>query len=404
MTKKVFDGIKIADFTWVGAGPMTTKYLADHGAQVIRIESSAHPDLLRVTPPFKDGIPGLNRSAYCACFNNNKLGLGLDLNHPRAMEVVRRLVDWADIVAESFSPGTMARWGITYQDLSRIKPGIIMYSTSQQGQTGRHSRIGAYGTQLVALAGFTHLTGWPDRGPTGPYGPYTDAMVPPLGAAALAAALDYRRRTGRGLHIDLSQYETAINFLAPAMLDYTVNRRVQGREGNRNPDAAPHGIFPCKGDNRWCAIAVFTDNEWQALCNVADNSSWTADPGFSTLPLRKENETELEQLLAGWTVKYDAEELMNKLQAAGVPAGLVENGEDIHHDPQLEHRYYLWELEHLEIGKHYYERPPFKLSKTPAELNKAGPCLGEDTRYVCTEILGISEEQLTELSAEGVLE
>ena len=404
MTKKVFEGIRIADFTWVGAGPMTIKYLADHGAVVIHIETNTQPEALRITPPFKDGIPGLNRSAYQACFNNNKCGLSLNLNHPQAKEVLRRLIDWADIIAESYSPGTMARWGLAYEDLAKIRPDIIMYSTSQQGQTGRHSRIAAYGTQLVSLAGFTYLTGWPDRGPTGPYGPYTDTPTPPLGAAAIAAALDYRRRTGRGVHIDLSQYEAGINFLAPVILDYTVNRHVQGAQGNRCSYAAPHGIFPCKGDDHWCAIAVFTDAEWQALCNGMGNPGWTREPRFGTLLGRKKNEDELEQLLAHWTIDCDARELMYKLQKLGVPAGVVENGEDIQSEPQLVHRHYLWELDHPEIGKHRYESPPFRLSKTPAELNKPGPCLGEDTEYVCTKILGMSDELFIELLTEGVFE
>ena len=404
MAEKVFTEVKIVDFGWVVVGPTTVKYLADQGAEVIHIESSTRPDVLRVTPPFKDKIAGLNRSAYQACINNNKYCLALNMNHQRAREVIGRLINWADVIAESYSPGTMAKWGLSYDDLVKIKPDIIMYSTSQQGQTGRHSRIAALGTQLVSLAGFTYLTGWPDSGPTGPYGPYTDTIAPPIGAAAIAAALDYRRRTGRGVYIDLSQYEAAINFLSPIILDYTVNKHVQSAQGNRCPYAAPHGIFPGKGDDRWCAIAVFTEEEWHALCNAMGNPEWVKEPRFATLQGRKGNEDELEQLLAQWTINYDARELMYKLQKAGVPAGVVENGEDIQNDPQLAHRHYLWELEHPEIGKHSYEAPPFRLSKTPAELNKPGPCLGEDTEYVCTKILGISDELFIELLAEGVFE
>ena len=279
-----------------------------------------------------------------------------------------------------------------------------MFSTSQQGQNGRHSRIAALGTQLVSLAGFTYLTGWPDRGPTGPYGPYTDATAPPVGAAAIAAALDYRRRTGRGLYIDLSQYEAGINFLAPALLDYTVNKRVQSAQGNRCLYAAPHGIFPCKGDDQWCAIATFTDEEWQALCQAMGNPEWTKEPRFTTLLGRKRNEDELEQLLARWTTSYDAKELMYKLQGQGVPAGVAENGEDIQNDPQLAHRHYLWELEHPEIGKHSYEAPPFRLSKAPAELNKPASRLGQDTEYVCTNILRMSDKLFVELLSQGVFE
>ena len=404
MVRALFEGVRILDFTWAYVGPVAVKYLADQGAEVIHVESSTRPDPIRAAPPFKDGIPGIDRSAYPACFNNNKYSLALNLKHPRAKEIMGRLINWADIVAESFAPGAMARLGISYDNLVKIKPSIIMYSTSQQGQTGRHSKIAALGTQLVALSGFTQLTGWSDRGPTGPFGPYPDTIAPPIGAAAIAAALDYRRRTGRGIHIDLSQYEAAINFLAPVILDYTVNKRIQRAQGNHCPYAAPHGIFPCKGENRWCAIAVFTDEEWQALCEAMGNPQWVRRPEFATLLQRKKNEDQLEQQLARWTINYTAEEIMYKLQGVGVPAGVVEKAEDVQNDPQLAHRHYFWQLGHREIGKHTYEGPPFRLSKTPAELNRAGPCLGQDTEYVCRNILGISEELFSRLSADGVFE
>src|SRR5512136_330038 len=214
MMGSALTGLRVADFTWSVAGPLTIKFLADHGAEVIHIESSTRPELLRVLPPYKDKKPGLNRSAYNACLNNNKYGLSLDMNHPRAKEVLQRLIHWADVVAENFSPGVMAKWGLSYEDLVKIKPQIIMFSTSQMGQTGPRARIGAYGTQLVSLAGFTHLTGWPDRDPTGPYGPYTDTTIPHVGVAAIMTALLRQRRTGKGTHIDISQFETALNFIS----------------------------------------------------------------------------------------------------------------------------------------------------------------------------------------------
>jgi benzylsuccinate CoA-transferase BbsF subunit len=404
MQKQAFEGLNIVDFGWAIVCPTIAKYFADHGATVIHVESSQKVCPLRVTPPFKDRKVGLNRSYYFSLMNTNKYGLALNLNHARAREIAERLIAWGDVVTESFTPGTMAGWGLAYDDLRKIKPDIIMLSTSQMGQFGRRSTIAAYGTQLVSMAGFTHMAGWPDRGPTGPYGPYTDIPPPPIGAAAIAAALDYRRRTGRGIHIDLSQYEASLNFLAPVLMDYMVNNRLQHAQGNRCPYAAPHGIFPCNGDDRWCAIAVFADEEWQNLCNAMGNPEWAAQPAFATLLERKKHEDELERLLAQWTINYDAEELMTKLQRAGVPAGMVENGEDIQNDPQLAHRGYLWELVHTEIGKHSYDGPPFRLSKTPAYLYKAGPCLGEDSEYVCTKLLRVPDELFAELFAEGVFE
>jgi len=405
MLGRVFKGVKIADFTWVGVGPMTIKFLSDHGAEVIHIESATHPELLRTTPPFKDRKPGINRSAYQACFNNNKYGLALNLNHPEAKKVLWRLIEWADIVAESFSPGTMNKWGLAYEDLVKFKPDIIMYSTSQQGQTGPHAKIEAYGTQLVSLSGFSHLTGWPDRDPTGPYGPYTDTLAPKFGAVAIISALIHRRRTGKGTHIDLSQLEVGVNFLAPLMLDYTVNHRIAQREGNRCPFACPQGVYPCRGDDRWCAITIFNDGEYRKLCQIMNRPELSFDPRFATLLQRKRNEDELDHIVSQWTIKLTAEEAMHLLQKEGIAAGVAQTGKDLLEDDlQLAHRHFFWELTHTEIGKHHYEVPPFKLSKTPCELNRPGPCVGEHNEMVCTKILGFSDEEFAQLIGEGVLE
>ncbi len=405
MAEKALNGVKIADFTWVGVGPITVKYLAEYGAEVVHVESLRRPELLRVTPPFKDGVAGINRSAYNACFNNNKYGLGLNMNHPRAREVLERLIKWADVVAESFTPGRMAKWGLAYEDLVKVKPDIIMYSTSQQGQTGPRAKIGAYGTQLVALSGFTYLTGWPDRDPVGPYGPYTDTIAPKLGAAAIMAALINRRRTGKGTHIDLSQFEGGLNFIAPVLLDYAVNQRIATRQGNRCSYRAPHGVYCCRGDDRWCAIAISSDQDWEKLCQVMGRPELVRDPRFITLLQRKENEEELDRIISDWTAKLTAEEVMHLLQEADIAAGVAQTGKDLlENDPQLAHRHFFWELEHAEIGKHNYEAPPFRLSKTPLELNKAGVCLGEDTEYVCSKILGIPDELFVELLSQGVFD
>jgi len=401
---RILEGIKIADFSWVAVGPRTISYLAQYGADVVRVESSKRPEALRVTPPFKEKVTHINKSAYFADFNPNKYGMSLDMNHPEAREVAKRLVMWADVVAESFTPGTMAKWGLAYDDLVKIKPDIIMFSTCQQGQTGPHASLPALGTQLVSLAGFTFLTGWPDREPVGPYGPYTDTPAPYFAAIAILAALKHRRKTGKGMHIDLAQYETGVLFLAPLVLDYFVNGTVAERMGNRCPYAAPHGAFPCKGEDRWCFIAVYTDDEWKALCKVMGEPEWTKSDKFTTLLSRKRNEDELEQLIADWTANFDAHELMQQLQYAGVPAGVAQTGEDLHNDPQLKHRQYLHQLEHPEIGWHSYDGLPFKLSKSPSEFRMPAPLLGQHTEYVCTKFLGMSDEEFVKLMAEGVFE
>ena len=404
MTGNALTGLRVADFTWSVAGPLTVKLMADHGAEVIHVESSTRPELLRVLPPYRDRQPGLNRSAYNACLNNNKYGLSLDMNHPRAKEVLQRLIHWADVVAENFSPGVMAKWGLSYEDLVKIKPEIIMFSTSQMGQTGPRAGIGAYGTQLVSLAGFTHLTGWPDRDPTGPYGPYTDTTIPHVGVAAIMTALLRRRRTGKGAHIDISQFETALNFISPILLEYAISHRVTTRRGNRSSCGAPHGVYRCQGEDRWCAIAIFSDEEWEKLCRVMGRPELVAVPQFASFQQRRENEDEIDRLISEWTAGQPAEALMNMLQEVGIAAGIAQTGKDLlERDPQLAHRRFFRELEHKEIGKHHYETPPFRLSKTPCELTRPGPCLGEHNEYVCRRILGFSDKEYDDLMADRVL-
>lgn len=404
MKKRLMEGIKVADFTWVGVGPLTTRFFGDYGAQVIHIETGRAPDVLRVTPPFKDKKPGLNRSAYFANFSCNKFGVSLNLHHPEAKEITQRLICWADIVAESYTPGTMARWGLGYEDLVKIKPDIIMFSTCQQGQTGPRATQAAYGTQLVSLAGFTELTGWPDRGPVGPYGPYTDTTAPMVGAAAVIAALLRREKTGEGIHIDLSQFEAGIQFLGPLFLEYSANNKMAQRKGNRDDSAVPHGVFPCKGEDMWCTIAIFTDQEWDIFKTVLSSKEWVKDGRFSTILGRKENEDELEGLIAEWTIVLDAFEIMHKLQGIGLEAGVVQKCEDIHKDPQIEYRKFLPELEHPEIGKHRYDGCPFIMSETPYELVSAGHCLGQHNEYVYTRVLGLTDDEFIQYLSHGVFE
>jgi len=298
----------------------------------------------------------------------------------------------------------MQKWGLDYEELKKIRPDIVMISLSNQGQTGPHARHPGIGYQLTALAGFGHITGWPDRGPAVPYGAYTDYIAPRFAAAALIAALDYRRRTGMGQYLDLSQYEAAIHFLSPLVLDFTANGHIAQRAGNRCSYAAPHGAYQCRGEDRWCAIAVFTDEEWQGFGHALGNPEWTDDPKFANLRGRKENEDELDSLVSQWTCDLTAEEVMTRMQEAGVPSGVVATCQDLFEDPQLEYRHHFWWLEHPEIGRHAYSGTAFRLSKTPAKGRTAAPCLGEHNEYVYTKILGMSDQEFLELLAEGVFE
>jgi benzylsuccinate CoA-transferase BbsF subunit len=401
---KIFEGVKVADFSWTVVGPLTIRYLAMHGATVIHVESSLAPDDARLVPPFKDDITGLNRAPFWADLNSNKYGLALNLNHPKGLEVARRLIVWADIVAESYSPGKMAKWGLRYEDVKKINSSVIYYSASSQGQTGPHSRHPGLGIFLVALAGFTHLLGYPDEPPLHPYGAYTDYICPRLSVAALVAALNYRRRTGIGQYLDLSQFEASLHFIAPVLLDYDVNKYISTHKGNRCDYFAPHNVFICKGNNNWCVISVLNDKQWNNLCHVIGDAPWTKDEKFRTFIGRKKNEDELENLISSWTSKFEPNELMKLLQEAGVPAAAVLNGLGIIEDEQLISRKHFKMLEHPEIGNFLANNGAYKLSDNPADLERPGPCLGQDTEYVCTRLLGMSDEEFVELMAEGVFE
>jgi benzylsuccinate CoA-transferase BbsF subunit len=404
MKEGALQGLKVADFTWVYAGPAITKYLADHGATVIRVESAERPDLLRISGPFKDNKPGIDRSGYFASFNSNKYSISLNLKHPKGLDLAKQLVAWADVVAENFTAGTMSELGLGYEELKKVRSDIIMISCGNQGATGPHSNHPGVGIQLTALAGITNLTGWPDRMPVQPLGPYTNIVAPRFGASALLAALDYRQKTGKGQYIDVSQLEATLHFISPLLLDFCVNGRENMRQGNSASFAAPHGVYPCRGDDRWCAIAILTDDEWTSFCKIIGNPPWTKTWKFATFLNRKANEAELDCLIGQWTQKLSAEEVMTILQAEGIAAGVVKNVKDICEDPQIAYRQYFWAFNHREMGSIFSTGEAFLLSDTPSQPYMPPPCLGEHTEYVCTQILGLSDEEFVELLYSGAIE
>jgi benzylsuccinate CoA-transferase BbsF subunit len=380
---------------------MVTKYLADYGATVVRIESRNHPCFLRTSGPFKENKVDPDRTGYFAFFNSNKYSILLELNKPKGREVAKRLISWADVVVENFVPGTMAKLGLDYEQIKEIKPDIVMFSSSGMGQTGPFANVPIGGNWLVALGGFSWFSGWPDREAVQPFGPYTDIIAPRFGVIAILAALRYKQRTGKGQYIDQSQLEAGLQFLLPAFLDYTVNGRELCRMGNASPCAAPHGVFPCFG-GRWCAIAVFSDKEWQAFRRAMGNPSGSEDSKFATLLSRKKNEDELNRLISQWTIKFTPEEVMRVLQEVGVAAGVVSSSKDISEDPQLKHRNHFWTLEHKVLGKFDHLGEAAILSRTPARGERPSPCLGEHTEYVCKQFLNMSDEEFVKLLNEGI--
>jgi crotonobetainyl-CoA:carnitine CoA-transferase CaiB-like acyl-CoA transferase len=400
--RPAFEGLKVADFAWVGVGPIISKALADHGATVVHVESTTRPDVLRLLPPFKDGVPGIDRSQFMANFNTSKLGLALDLTTEGGLRTARRLVQWADVVVESFTPGTMAKFGLDYATLSKDRPELVMLSTCLRGQTGPERTYTGFGGQGSALSGLHSITGWPDLPPAGPWGAYTDFINPRFGVAALGAALMHRARTGEGQHVDISQVEGAIHFIEPLVLDYTVNGRAPAPASDSSVIASPHGVIATEGYERFIALAVETPEQWHALCGVAPLGPFTG-PEFDSLQARRSASGPIHDALARWCGDQDAFVLGATLRRAGVPAYAVLRPTDLYHDPQLAHRGFFVTLAHGEMGPTPYDGFATRFSATPGQLRSAAPCLGQDTERVLREILGCDDDEIAGLAAEGAL-
>jgi crotonobetainyl-CoA:carnitine CoA-transferase CaiB-like acyl-CoA transferase len=405
-TTRPFDGLKVLDFMWAAVGPLTSRYLAEHGATVVKIESVHHPDSVRVTPPYLGRQPGINRAHLVAEVNVNKLSLGINMAKPGGAELAKRIITtWEpDLVCENFTPRAMKNWGLDYPSVQHLKPDIIYYSSCQMGHSGPRSAFAGYGHLASAIAGYFHLTGWPDRGPVLAYGALSDFLSPPIGVAAITAALIHRKYTGEGQHIDQSQMEVPLHYLSPMLLDYQVNGRVLGRMGNRDMRYAPHGVFPCQGDDRWLAISVTSDEEWRALSRAMGDPAWAQDPRFGTALGRKQHEEELEKAIARWTRDKVAEDLMAKLQEAGVGAGVAISCTDMHNHPQLKHRNFFHYLEHPEGGTMPHLGLRFVLSKTPGTIDRCYGRVGADTEHVLKDLVGLGDDEVGEMAAEGVLE
>ena len=404
MADSPLSGVRVLDFTWAWAGPFCTQTLAHLGAEVIRVESQARLDVLRVAPPWKDGQPGVNRSQFFASYNTSKKGILLDLGKPRAQELALRLVEWADVVTESFTPKAMKGWGLGYERLSRLKPEIIMLSTCLQGQTGPNALYPGFGQLMAGLSGFYHISGYAEGSVCPPYGAYSDFIVPRFAAAALLAALDYRRRTGRGQFIDISQFEAALHFLAPALIDYFATGRVAGPRGNRSDRYAPHGAYRCtdeSGRERWIALAVAEDREWRALLGVLGQES--ADARLATMQERLKNPELVDQVVSGLVRLRQCAQLVEALQGAGVSAYAVQNCTDLHADPNLDAFGFWHWLDHKEMGPSPYEGLQHRLSRTPGELRSRAPVLGEHSDEVFRTLLGLSEQEIAELKREQVI-
>ena len=395
------EGVKILDFMWVMAGPGSTRVLADQGATVIRVESANRIETARTIGPFLNDEGGAENSGLYQNMNAGKLGITLDVNNPAARSVIEDLVRWADVVADSFSPKAMREWGLTYEDLVAINPDIIVASTCLFGQYGPLSKLAGFGTMGASMSGFYEMTGWPDRDPAGVFAAYTDYMSPRYLSCAILAALEHRDRTGEGQYIDMSQAEAAMGFLAPAILDYSVNDRGPTSIGNRHPEMTPHGAFPVAGDDRWISIAVEDDDRWRTLCQLAG-----FDENLAALDrdARRSREDELEATISGWTAEQDGFDLQETLQQSGIAAHMVQTAPDAVGDAQLVHRKHFREVAHADHGTFWIEGPRFTFSRSEDQVTDAGPSLGQHTFDILLRILGYDEDQLSEVVVSGVLE
>jgi benzylsuccinate CoA-transferase BbsF subunit len=406
----VAEGLRVLDFTWFAVGPVTTKYLADNGAEVIKIESHQRPDGLRMAPPFK-GQPGtsVNRSQYFGNYNSSKKSVSIDMGTEEGRDLIRALVPHCDIVAESFRVGTLARWGLGYEQLRELRPDLIYLATCLQGQTGPRAGYAGFGTQLAAISGFYQVSGYAPDELTPVHGPYTDFVAPRFSCFALLSAIDHRRRTGEGQMIDMAQYEAALNFLAPALTDYFATGRVAQATGNRSARYAPHGAYRGRDDEsgvdkdgreRWIALAVEDDEQWAGLLRVL--GAGAGPPEFAAHADRLRQPEEVDGYLGPLMARHPAAELTAALQQAGVAAYPVQDCADLRVDENLRAWGFFRDLDQAECGPMPYDGPAYRLDRTPGEQS-AAPNLGEHTDEVLSGLLGLSSAEIGRLRDAKIL-
>ena len=367
---------------------------------MIRVESRSRPEFLRGMALAARSPHGLEGNEVFGALNVGKQSVTLNLKHPDGLDLGKQLIAWADLVLENFAPKAMRGFGLDYETIAAQQPELVMVSACMNGQTGPHRNYPGFGSQGSALAGFTLLTGYPDREPVGPYATITDSLAPRFCATAMAAALLYHRRTGKGVHIDLSQVEVAQYALSPWLLDYAVNHQFLENMGNRSPRTAPHGAFPCRGEDRWIALATWSDAEWARLAAIIELD----DPTLASLDARMERVEEVEAEISAWTSERTREEVSERLQAEGIEAVPVQDWQDLLHDPQLLERGHFERLDHAVLGDCWYQHNGFRLSDAPTRYSRPAPTLGEHTDEVLGGILGLSPEEIAEFRESGGVE
>ncbi len=403
----------------MGVGSVATRMLADFGAEVIKIENRTRLDTPRKLPIYRgevrsygdeDADPDPDKGGLFNNYCRNKLGVTIDMSRAEGRELAVELIRHSSVVTENFAPGVMERWGLTYEFLRSLVPDVIFARMSGYGHSGPHHHFRSYGPIIQAVSGLTFISGLPDREPSGFGLSYMDNQAAYYNSAALLMAILHRATTGEGCEIDVSAVETGVTLLGPDLLDVTVNGRATRRpgypRGNRLefPDAAPHGVYPSRDEDRWIAVAVFDQDGWHRFVAAIGAPAWTADPRFATQADRFAHQDELDAHVATWTREQDLHEAMAVLQAACVAAAAVQNPQDLaERDPQIAHRGTFFELDHPVIGPALFEGSPMRLSRSDADVWRSAPLLGEDNDYVFGELLGLDEDRRRALAESGVI-
>ena len=402
--KLPLEGVRVLDFGWFYAAPHTGAWLGAMGAEVIRVESAARIEYNREAANARaEGLPGINRSSIWNGVNFSKLGVTLNLSTDEGKKLARQLAGKCDVVIENFSAGVMDRLGLGYASLSEINPGAILLSCSTLGAFGPESKVSGLGPNIQVYAGLPHLSGYEDGPPALGGGSWPDFVVGIIGTFATLVALRDRKRTGRGQHIDLAMAEVITSMIPEAVMDYLMNGKEHGRQGNHDPEMSPHSVYPASGYDQWVAIAVSNDDEWRAMCEVAGHPEWIENPKFADLKSRKKNEAELDSLISEWTKRESPYGIMHTLQGAGVSAAPVMSVFDLVASPHLLERGYFVDIDHPEVGPRMTPGIPVKFSGMPNLNYYAAPTLGQHNEFVLKEIVGLGEETYARLVADRVI-
>lgn len=395
------DGLRVLDFAWIGAGALVTKALGELGAEVIRIESRARPDNLRQSPPFRPGETGLDGSGYFASRNPGKKSVALNMKHPKARAIAMTLAEQSDVFASNFRTGVLERWGMGYDEVCEVNPRIVYLTMPMQGRDGPHRNYVGFGSTIAALAGLVHTTAAPGRAPVGTGTHYPDHVPNPGHAlVALLAAIYHQQRTGEGQYIELSQLESTVNVVGHGIMHSSLGGDVRPT-GNRVPGCAPRGVYRC-ASGEWLALSCQSDQHWEALADAVGRSEWLTDRRFATVYDRIDHADELDAELAATVESASRSTVVDKLAAAGVPAGPVNSAKDMLSDPRLVDRQFWQTVQHKVIGEIPMSHLPFRIAGGPRPAMTPPPLLGEHTREVATTLLGLTDREYQEMVDDGL--